>query len=850
MYGRFTERAQKAIANAQREALNLRQRYVGTEHLLISLLRVDTNLPQEITAHADADKVVEQLLGNGLDPSSQPVPTRIDMTPRMKKLLDEAIACSHEYGQSYVTAEHLWLALLNDRDSLAYGLLKKLGVDFDQATAQVLQLLNAGEPAAGASGQGDEEEAGTAGKGPFAPRRAMPPEEARADRSRRNSALKQYTRDLTAAAEKNELDPVIGRDKEIQRVIQILIRRTKNNPVLIGEPGVGKTAVAEGLAQRIVSGGVPEMLTGKRVLTLDLSAMVAGSKFRGEFEERLKKCLDEVRKDGNVLLFIDEFHTIIGAGNSEGSLDAANILKPVLARGELQCIGATTLDEYRKHIEKDAALERRFQPVTVGEPTPEEAEQILFGLRDRYEAHHKVRITDEALIAAVHLSDRYITDRFLPDKAIDLMDEAASRVRIEAFTTPPDVKAQEQRLEAVLIEKKEAISHQDFEKAAAMRDEERALRQEIQEKRAAWDTSRSEARSVVDTQDIAAIVASWTGIPVEQMSETEAQRLMHLEDDLHRRVIGQDEAVSAVARAIRRARAGLKDPKRPIGSFLFLGPTGVGKTELCRALGEAIFGDENAVIRVDMSEYMEKFTVSRLIGAAPGYVGYEEGGQLTEAVRRKPYSVVLLDEIEKAHPDVFNILLQVLEDGRLTDNAGRVVSFKNTVIVMTSNAGAHEIEQNKTLGFGAQSGKADVRSYERMKDTVMHALKERFRPEFLNRLDETIVFHALSEEDIRAITVLMLGQVADLLRERGASLTWDDDAVRLLAETGYDPKFGARPLRRLIQRTVEDTLSEELIAGHVSLGDSMLLTVRDGEIRVEKQTGTPAQPAEAPAEAP
>ncbi len=840
MYGRFTERAQKAIANAQREAMKLHQRYVGTEHLLISLLRVDNNLPKEITAHADADKVVEQLLAGGVDPSAQPAPTRFDMTPRMKKLLDEAIACSHQYGQSYVTAEHLWLALLNDRDSLAYSILKKLGVDFAQAEAQVQQLLNDGEPTVGpAEGDGGGQAVDEpAGKSPFMPRRGVSPQEMQADRARRNSALKQYTRDLTEAAQKNELDPVIGRDTEIQRVIQILIRRTKNNPVLIGEPGVGKTAVAEGLAQRIVSGGVPEMLSGKRVLTLDLSAMIAGSKYRGEFEERLKKCLEEIRKDGNILLFIDEFHTIIGAGNSEGSLDAANILKPVLARGELQCIGATTLDEYRKHIEKDAALERRFQPVTVGEPTPEEAEQILFGLRDRYEAHHKVRITDEALIAAVHLSDRYITDRFLPDKAIDLMDEAASRVRIEAFTTPPDVKEQEERLEAVLIEKKEAISHQDFEKAAAMRDEERALRQEIQEKRAAWDSSRSEARSVVDTRDIAAIVASWTGIPVEQMSETEAQRLMHLEEDLHRRVIGQDEAVNAVARAIRRARAGLKDPRRPIGSFLFLGPTGVGKTELCRALGEAIFGDENAVIRVDMSEYMEKFTVSRLIGAAPGYVGYEEGGQLTEAVRRKPYSVVLLDEIEKAHPDVFNILLQVLEDGRLTDNAGRVVSFKNTVIVMTSNAGAHEIDQAKALGFGAQSSQADARSYARMKDTVMHALKERFRPEFLNRLDETIVFHALSEEDIRAITVLMLGQVADLLKERGATLTWDDEAVRFLAEEGYDPKYGARPLRRLIQRTVEDTLSEELIAGRVALGDTMLLTVRDGEIRVERKAGT------------
>ena len=832
MFGRFTQRAQMAIAQARREAEALKHANVGTEFLLLGLLRDTDNLAPEIAAHVDADKVTERIEATRTDSGQLPERPRFDMTPRMKKALDQAIAESHRHGQSYVTSEHLWLALISDRECQAAAILSYLGVDFDRLRAQLEEQLRSGEPEPSRRDEEEEEDAPPAPSGAPAPEFHRPVQDSR---TRKNSALRQFTRDLTASAEKNELDPVIGRDREIQRVIQILIRRTKNNPVLIGEPGVGKTSVAEGLAQRIVSGAVPEMLIGKRVHTLDLSGVVAGSKYRGEFEERLKRVIDEVRKDGNVLLFIDEFHTIIGAGNGEGSLDAANILKPVLTRGEIQCIGATTIDEYRKHIEKDAALERRFQPVTVGEPTTKEAEQILFGLRDRYEAHHKVRITDEAIIAAVHLSDRYIADRFLPDKAIDLMDEAASRVRIEAFTTPPDVREQEQRLEAILIEKKEAISHQDFEKAAAMRDEERALRQEINEKRTAWDSSRSAARTVVEADDIAAVVATWTGIPVERMSESEANRLLHLEETIHQRVIGQQEAVSAVARAIRRARAGLKDPKRPIGSFLFLGPTGVGKTELCRALGEAMFGDEDAVIRLDMSEYMEKFTTSRLIGAAPGYVGYEEGGQLTEAVRRKPYSVVLFDEIEKAHPDVFNILLQVLEDGRLTDNTGRVVSFKNTIIVMTSNTGAHELDRAKSLGFGAQDGRADSRDYERMRETVMKQLKEQFRPEFLNRLDETIVFHALTREEIESITRLMLGQVAELLKPRGVALKWDQNAVSLLSENGYDPKYGARPLRRLIQRTVEDTLSEELIEGSLSLGDTMLLTVQDGKITVVKE---------------
>ncbi len=810
IFGRFTERAQRALASAQRAAAEMRQPYVGTEHLLLGLLKEDQdNLPPAIGEKVNYERVMDMLSerkGETVLFSGTP---RFEMTPRAKKLLELSILESRRLGQTYVSAEHFWLAILREGEGVAANLLRQLGVDFQLAREQLVQRIRTERP--------------------VEPHMKDEAKLQKAD----GKMLEQYCRDLTKAAENNELDPVIGRDKEIQRIIQILIRRTKNNPVLIGEPGVGKSAVVEGLAQRIVQGNIPEMLVGKKVLSLDLGSMVAGSKFRGEFEERVKTVLSEVRKAGNILLFIDEIHTIVGAGQAEGSLDAANIMKPALARGEVQCIGATTLDEYRKHIEKDAALERRFQPVMVGEPTTEEALAILHGLRDRYEAHHKVRITDEALAAAVSLSDRYIADRYLPDKAIDLMDEAASRVRIQTYTAPPDVKAQEKQLEAVIIEKKDAISHQDFEKAAALRDQERCLKQEIDMKRAAWTEKQSTARDVVTEEDIASIVASWTGIPAQRMTESEAERLLKLEETLHGRVIGQEEAVSAVSRAIRRARAGLKDPKRPIGSFIFLGPTGVGKTELCRALGEAMFGDEDSVIRIDMSEYMEKHTTSRLVGSPPGYVGYEEGGQLTEAVRRKPYSVVLLDEVEKAHPEVFNILLQILEDGRLTDNTGRVVSFKNIIIVMTSNAGAHTVGSGRSMGFGA-SAMTDVRSYEMMKDTVMKEVKELFRPEFINRVDELIVFHALGEEHIRAIAELMLSQVATRLKERDVHLTWDEEAAALLAQEGYDAKYGARPLRRVIQRTVEDTLSEELIAGRIALGDTVKLVGRDGKVVVEK----------------
>ncbi len=598
---------------------------------------------------------------------------------------------------------------------------------------------------------------------------------------------------------------------------------------------MGKSSVMEGLAQRIVRGSVPEMLLGKRVISLDIGSMVAGSKYRGEFEERLKNTLTEIRRSGDVLLFIDEIHTIVGAGSAEGSLDAANILKPALARGELQCIGATTLDEYRKHIEKDAALERRFQPVRVGEPTAEEAVAILHGLRERYEKHHSVHITDSALEAAVDLATRYIADRFLPDKAIDLMDEACSRVRIAAYTAPPDLRAQESELETVQAEKTKAIEGQDYEAAAHLRDRERCLKMEIEKKREAWQASQDSSGETVTEDDIAAVVSTWTGIPVTKMTQKEIDRLLNLETTMHQRVIGQEEAIGAVARAIRRARAGLKDPKRPIGSFVFLGPTGVGKTELCRALGEAMFGDENAVIRVDMSEFMEKHTVSRLVGSPPGYVGYEEGGQLTEAVRRKPYAVVLLDEVEKAHGDVFNILLQILEDGRLTDSTGRVVSFKNTIIVMTSNAGAHDISHGRSLGFGA-GAKAEASNYSAMKDAVMKAVKDVFRPEFINRVDEMIVFHPLTEENIESICTLMLNQVADRLHDRAIRLTWTEEVVSKLAREGYDVKYGARPLRRLIQRTVEDALSEELLAGHIALGDGVKLVVEEDKIAVKRET--------------
>ncbi len=822
IFGRFTQRAQRAVAAAQQAAVLLHQPYVGTEHILLGLLKEPGPVVADVLpADVNYDTVLERvrtLLGEGNMQSGG----MLELTPRSKKILESSILESRKLHHSFVGTEHFWLALLKEGEGVAVSLLRSMGVDTQAMQQKILETLVKSQPDGGEDVSAPEGEEGKA----------------------EGSVLEKYSRDLTKAAQDGELDPVIGRSTEIERIMQIMSRRTKNNPVLIGEPGVGKSAVVEGLAQMIVAGKIPETLTGKRILSLDLGSMIAGSKYRGEFEERLKNTIKDVKKQGNVILFIDEFHTLVGAGKAEGSMDAANILKPALARGELQCIGATTLDEYRKNIEKDAALERRFQPVKVGEPTPEEALAILKGLRDRYEAHHKVKITDEALQAAVSLSDRYISDRFLPDKAIDLMDEAASRVRLHSFTAPPDMKEQEDRLKALQNEKKEAIAHQDFEKAASLRDEERRAPYRTSPRSArAWEERKNNSHDVVTEEDVAQIVASWTGVPVKKMTEDESQRLLHLEEMLHKRVVGQDEAVSAVTRAVRRARAGLKDPNRPIGSFIFLGPTGVGKTELCRALGEVMFDDENSLIRIDMSEYMEKHSVSRLVGTPPGYVGYEEGGQLTQKVRNKPYSVVLFDEVEKAHPDVFNILLQILDDGRLTDSNGRVVNFKNTIIVMTSNAGASTITSKRSLGFGGSV--ETTRDYEAMKERVMAEVKDTFRPEFINRIDDLIVFHALEPDDIRRIAGLMLGSVSKRLAQRGMKLSYGDDVIALLAEEGYDPNYGARPLRRTIQRSVEDALSEEIIAGKIALGDQVQLYVDDNKhIAFRKLLPqTPAQPA-------
>ena len=813
MMQRFTDDAQRVLSFAQEAALELGHDYVGTEHVLIGLIKVKNSVAAKALNELglSAETIIEDVeehIGRGNKKASS-----VYMTPRVKHVLELAVEVANHMNHNYVGTEHILLGLLSDGGGVAVGILRNHNIRANDIVDTIRTILGSSDSS---SHSGED----------------------RKDNSSLGE-LADFSTDLNESAKQGKIDPVIGRDKEIARVIQILSRRTKNNPVLIGEPGVGKTAIAEGLAQRIVNGNVPEILRNKRIISLSISSMLAGAKYRGEFEERLKKAIDEVQKHDDMIIFIDEIHTLVGAGATEGAMDAANILKPALARGEFQVVGATTLDEYKKHIEKDAALERRFQPVLVGEPSEEDALEILKGLRDRYEAFHKAKITDEALEAAVSLSSRYITDRFLPDKAIDVVDEAASKVRMKVFSAAPDVKALETQLADVKKEKEAAVTAQEFEKAAEMRDEEKRIEKEINDKKKAAKEN-SDAKLVVTDEDIASVVAQWTGIPVSKIAQEESESLLHLEQELHKRVIGQNEAVVAVSKAVRRARAGLKDPKRPIGSFLFLGPTGVGKTELARALAVALFGDETAMIRLDMSEYMEKHTVSRLVGAPPGYVGYEEGGQLTDAVRRKPYSVILLDEVEKAHADFFNILLQVLDDGRLTDSQGRTVDFRNTVIIMTSNLGAKALRKDSPeLGFlaakKADSNTEDVSvvNFKEAKKSVMDSVKRHFRPEFLNRIDEMIVFHALTSNDLKQIVTILMDTVVKRLGDMGLSLEISPAAMDLLVKEGSDFSMGARPLKRAIQRLIEDPISDLILQGNAPEGAIIKADVEDEHIVVK-----------------
>jgi ATP-dependent Clp protease ATP-binding subunit ClpC len=792
MFGRFTERSRRVLSLAEENAINLNHNYVGTEHILLGLVKEGQGIAAKVLNDVGIteDKVIEKIkdmIGEG----KQSIIGPVGLTPRSKKILNLAMDEARRLGHNYIGTEHLLLGLIREGEGVAVRILLELEVNINKIQEEVIELLG--------------------GKTNL---------QSKTNTQNSNTPnLDEYSRDLTLLAKDNKLDPVIGRDKEIERVIQVLSRRTKNNPVLIGEPGVGKTAIVEGLAQRIIAENAPEILLGKRVVALDLSALVAGSKYRGEFEKRLKAVINDIIKSREIILFIDELHTLIGAGAAEGAIDAANILKPALARGELQAIGATTLDEYRKYIEKDAALERRFQSVLVEESSPEETEKILKGLRDAYEAHHKVKINDDAIKAAVDLSHRYISDRFLPDKAIDLVDEAASRVRLSNDTRPPELKDLNRSLEELDKEKEAAVKNQEFEKAAKLRDKEKELRNKLEKINEGWKQEKGLSKSMVTPEDIAYIVSSWTGIPVTKLEEAETEKLLKLEEELHRRVVGQDEAIKVVSQAVRRARAGLKDPKRPIGSFIFLGPTGVGKTELARTLAQAMFDDEEAMIRIDMSEYMEKHAVSRLIGSPPGYIGHEEGGQLTEPVRRRPYSVILFDEIEKAHPDVFNILLQILEDGLLTDTHGRKVNFKNTVVIMTSNVGANFIEKQGRLGFKAQENEKE--NYDSMKTKVMSELRRTFRPEFLNRLDEIIVFHSLNKEHVKNIVDLMLIDLQRRLKEKEIDIEVSEDAKLKLSENGFDAEFGARPLRRIIQKMIENPLSEKILDGEIKNGDKI-----------------------------
>ena len=807
---KFTNRANKAIEIANDIALELGHSYIGTEHILYGLAKEGNGIASKVLENQNvtADDIlnkIEELIG-----SDEPIENIVDFTPRTKRVVESAFIEARKLGYNFIGTEHLLIGILREGDCVAAKILLDLNVNIPKLYNEIVKVINEGEDYNSSDNSSNNSNGGK-----------------RRGSYNQTPTLNQFGQDLTKKAEEGKLDPVIGRKQEIERVIEILSRRTKNNPCLIGEPGVGKTAAVEGLAQKIAFGDVPEILKDKRVVTLDISGMVAGAKYRGDFEERIKKALNEVKKAGDVILFIDEIHTIVGAGAAEGAIDAANILKPLLARGEIQLVGATTLNEYRKFIEKDAALERRFSPVTVNEPSEKDTIQILKGIRDKYEAHHNVKITDEAIEAAVKLSIRYVNDRFLPDKAIDLIDEASSKARLRTYTEPDSLKELQEKIEKTKNEKEEAVLNQKFEKAAELRDTEKALREKFEKEQSKWKNKNTKSIVTITEENIAEVIANWTGIPAKKITEDENEKLKNLEKELHKRVIGQNEAVEAVSKAIRRGRVGLKDPKRPIGSFLFLGPTGVGKTELSKALAEVLFGDENAMIRLDMSEFMEPHSVSKLIGAPPGYVGFDDGGQLTEKIRRKPYSVVLFDEIEKAHPDVMNMLLQILEDGRLTDSQGRTVNFKNTVIIMTSNLGARLITDRKQLGFANKEGEADSKKeYEEIKKEVMAELKKELRPEFINRIDEIIVFHKLNDNDINQIIDIMLKEVVNRLKEQKYDVKFEPDVKEMIAKEGIDKNFGARPLRRTIQNLVEDKLAEEILDGKLVKGKVNKITKR------------------------
>ena len=803
IFGRFTERAQVVLIEAQQESQNFKHGYIGTEHVLLGILKENGYAGQLLAGKGitieKVRKMTEDYLGFGDDEVSN---GEMLLTPRAKRLFDDSLDIARKYGHSFINPEHILMALVNEGEGVAYTILTSGRIDLSVVKQELDKYISGNELRENKKSIQKEK------------------------KQNKTPVLDQYSRDLTQSAREGKLDPVIGRDEETQRVLEILCRRIKNNPCLIGEPGVGKTAIIEGLAQKIISGDAPESLRDKRLLILDITSMIAGAKYRGEFEERLKKVMNELKNEEDIIIFIDEIHTIVGAGGAEGAIDASNILKPALARGEIKCIGATTIDEYRKHIEKDAALERRFQTVNVEPPNKDETLNILFGLRDKYESHHKVKITDSALYTAVDLADRYISDRYMPDKAIDLIDEAAAKVRISRLTLPPEIKKKELDIEKVISEKEDTIRNQDFEKAASLRDKEKQLKEEFEKIKSEWRAHSCTEVQIVDEDDIAKVVAIWTKVPVEKLTEKESDKLLHLEETLRKRVVGQEEAIKALARAVKRARVGLKNPNRPIGTFIFCGPTGVGKTELCNVLAEVMFGKVSNLIRIDMSEYMEKHSVSRLIGAPPGYVGYEEGGQLSEAVRRKPYSVVLLDEIEKAHPDVFNILLQIMEDGRLTDGKGKTIDFKNTIVIMTSNVGAQKIKSQRKVGFDTSLNSIHA-EYEKVKDVVLEELKKAFKPEFLNRVDDTIVFNQLKEEDTLEIVNIMLKDTIKRLKEKNIDLIYDEDLNKFLVTKNKNLEFGARPLRGIINREIVDKLSDELLKGEIKVGDKLKVECKE-----------------------